>query len=696
MTPEQKYINTVSLEHRKKYAQFFTPEDIATFMCKWVMNGKHITKVLEPAYGLGIFSRIINKSKTTPIDAYEIDSKIFSYAASECPNGVNLCNEDYFKSKWDSKYDAIICNPPYLKFHDYDNVNYISDVNKHLKTRLSGFTNLYSLFLLKSIAQLQDNGRLAYIIPSEFLNADYGVEVKRELLKSNTLKHIIIIDFTKCAFENAITTACIILCEKTDSPTVRFSTLTNINNLNDCLHKYVEYNIKELEIETKWKKYYEKNNSTKYNNLVPFSNFARVSRGIATGANNYFTFNQSKIDYFNIPKECLLPCICKAVDAQKIFFTLNDFNALVNKNKPVYLFNGCINNNNSYVNKYIIYGEQIGIDKRYLTSSRSPWYSIENRSPAPILVSVFNRNGLRFIKNEANVYNLTTFHCVYPKNGINIEVLFAYLITDVAKNIFLSNSRQYGNGLVKFEPNDLNKGMVVDLSILTTEETNFIKKVYHYIKDSQNIKSGITLLNNFFENRYSKGIIELKKLNEELYLLKKDFSLPPITYKKTNRIKQRIKQLNFLDLFNKYSDNNIIDNSSVCEEIQSYKLKQECPQIDFKQNVLISLVTESNKNIYNNHSAKIYRTGKRFPATISLNKLYYFIPYIKKKGIRDIYLIKNARLGIRKEGQMDEDKNDIRLVFEIEFIKQIFDEYKPIELRIWHTFTDTKLIDIIK
>lgn len=45
---------------------------------------------------------------------------------------------------------------------------------------------------------------------------------------------------------------------------------------------------------------------------------------------------------------------------------------------------------------------------------------------------------------------------------------------------------------------------------------------------------------------------------------------------------------------------------------------------------------------------------------------------------------------------MDEDKNDIRLVFEIEFIKQIFDEYKPIELRIWHTFTDTKLIDIIK
>ncbi len=522
MTSEQKYVATVSFEHRKKYAQFFTPESIAMFMCKWVIQGKHKTKALEPAYGLGVFSRILSQLTALPIDAYEIDSKIFSIAASERPNGVTLWNKDYFKSGWESKYDVIVCNPPYLKFHDYDNVTYVPDVNEHLGTKLNGFTNLYTLFLLKSIAQLQEGGRLAYIIPSEFLNSDYGVEVKRALIKSKTLKHIVVVDFTKCAFDDALTTACILLCENAKSDTVRFSTLTDIKKLNECLEEYKEYSIKELDVDIKWKTYYEKGNSIKYHHLVPFSNFARVSRGIATGANDYFTFKQSKIDDFNIPKDCLIPCICKAIDAPKTFFTLNDFERLADRNKTVYLFNGCVNNYHSSINRYIKLGEQMGINKRYLTASRTPWYSIENRPPAPIWVSVFNRKGLRFVRNEANICNLTTFHGVYPKQGIDTDVLFAYLITDVAKEIFLDNSRQYGNGLVKFEPNDLNKGKVADLSLLTVGEIKYIKKVYYYIKNSQNEKIAIALLNNFFENKFNVGVVELGKLNIESDQLKKD------------------------------------------------------------------------------------------------------------------------------------------------------------------------------
>ena len=46
MTLEQKYILSVPLEHRKKYAQFFTPECIAAFMCQWVMEGKHKKSIL--------------------------------------------------------------------------------------------------------------------------------------------------------------------------------------------------------------------------------------------------------------------------------------------------------------------------------------------------------------------------------------------------------------------------------------------------------------------------------------------------------------------------------------------------------------------------------------------------------------------------------------------------------------------------
>ena len=37
---------------------------------------------------------------------------------------------------------------------------------------------------------------------------------------------------------------------------------------------------------------------------------------------------------------------------------------------------------------------------------------------------------------------------------------------------------------------------------------------------------------------------------------------------------------------------------------------------------------------------------------------------------------------------------DLRLVFEIEFVKQLFDDYKLIELPIWHTFKDTTMDEI--
>ena len=264
MTLEQKYNTTTPLAHRKKYAQFFTPKSIAEFMCDWVLQGKRKSQVLEPAYGLGIFSRIISEKMSIPIDAYEIDGRIFTYAAQSRPNGVNLLNEDYFTSSWDARYDAIVCNPPYLKFHDYDNATYIPDVNKHLGTKLSGFTNIYTLFLLKSIAQLEEGGRLAYIIPSEFLNSDYGVEVKRALINSHTLQNIIVIDFTESAFDEAMTTACILLCErKTKSNSVRFSLVNNLESLHASLDKYEEFKIDELNVDIKWKLYYD-NSSLKF------------------------------------------------------------------------------------------------------------------------------------------------------------------------------------------------------------------------------------------------------------------------------------------------------------------------------------------------------------------------------------------------------------------------------------------------
>ena len=116
---------------------------------------------------------------------------------------------------------------------------------------------------------------------------------------------------------------------------------------------------------------------------------------------------------------------------------------------------------------------------------------------------------------------------------------------------------------------------------------------------------------------------------------------------------------------------------------------------DDSKNVLVSLVTNENIDLFNQQAAKLYYTGKKFPSTVKLNKLYYFMPYTKGLGIRDLYIIKVARVGTKHELHKECDENDFRLVFEIEFVKQLFDDYKPIKLKIWNTFTDTNLRSVL-
>ncbi len=149
---------------------------------------------------------------------------------------------------------------------------------------------------------------------------------------------------------------------------------------------------------------------------------------------------------------------------------------------------------------------------------------------------------------------------------------------------------------------------------------------------------------------------------------------------------KRISLLNFSKIKEQYP-NNIVKNSP--DTIQADR------DLDKDRNVLVSLVKNDNIDLFLDGSARIYYTGKRFPSTVALNKLYYFMPYVKRKGIRDLYLIKIARVGSKHEVHPEADENDLRLVFEIEKIGQLFEDYKPIELKIWHAFTDTNLRAIL-
>ncbi|MBO6190500.1 MAG: DNA (cytosine-5-)-methyltransferase [Alloprevotella sp.] len=110
--------------------------------------------------------------------------------------------------------------------------------------------------------------------------------------------------------------------------------------------------------------------------------------------------------------------------------------------------------------------------------------------------------------------------------------------------------------------------------------------------------------------------------------------------------------------------------------------------------LLIGLVKKDNEDYFlDQEPLKLYYTGNvgTFPSTIALNKLYYFMPYIKGKGVRDLYLIKILRMGSKAEIHPEvEDEKAPRLVFELEYLESL-PEYKMINLNFQHTFTDTFL-----
>lgn len=118
-------------------------------------------------------------------------------------------------------------------------------------------------------------------------------------------------------------------------------------------------------------------------------------------------------------------------------------------------------------------------------------------------------------------------------------------------------------------------------------------------------------------------------------------------------------------------------------------------QVNYNKHVLISLVKTNFVNDFINRNARIYYTGKYFPSIVSLKELYYFIPYIKNKGIRDLYYIKAVTTGTKQDYIKNSNDDSQRLIFEIVFVKQLFQDYIPVHLNIWRTFTDTILANIV-
>lgn len=484
------YTEATSIEHRRKFGQFFTGPVVARFMINWLLENKK-SSIMDPAFGLGAFAEeALANPKLESFRGFEIDPHVLSFSKKQFKD-VSLKQADYLLNWKNPEVDAIVCNPPYMKFQNFaDKEEVLQSFVEHLGVKLSGYMNTASAFLLKSISEVSEGSRIAYIMPFEFMNAGYGELVKDHLLKFGEVNAFIKLACEKEAFSEVTTSVGIILFTKKNKPKsdIPFYVVHSLSELTTLKALKPLKTIKRTDLKAadKWAIHFEEGEiifQAEY--LTELKTFGNFSRGIATGANEYFGFSKSKATDHKIPEDNLIPCISKSQQIKSSLFEKNDLNALVKSDATIYLVDLMVDSDAKAVKSYIKSGVEQEIHTRYLTKMRNPWYKLEKRAPAKILFGVFSRGGYKVIRNFTKAINLTCYHGFYP-NTLGekyVDYLFFYFMSDAAGKIMQANMRKYGDGLDKFEPNDLNRSLVPNIQwfdsltgIDTDEEYAFIRK----------------------------------------------------------------------------------------------------------------------------------------------------------------------------------------------------------------------------
>lgn len=532
---QRDYILASDRDYRRAAGQFFTPRWIASGMASWVI-AKNPQSIIDPAFGFGILlDECVRQGYGGKLVGYEIDTEVvkrwrqnFGDASS-----IDLRQLDFLEFG-EASIDAAIVNPPYNRFQNRELPDRVKlDLARMLGQIASGYTNQYALFLYFVISRLSITGRAAFIVPSEFLATGYGVQVKKFLQKSGRLHHLIIFATDSRIFPDAATTACVLLfdsgiCDVLNiwhlagqSDSGRFERICSNNELAAPDARIARKNLDPVQ---NWQGLGR--GSANLDGFVPLGTFGAVKRGIATGANEFFVLSPSKVNELELGSTDLMPCIASANSVVGHVFSEESWSVLKASDRPCYLFDGC--SKPSVASQgYIRAGELQAIHERYLTRMRKPWFRLERRVAAPLLLAVFGRQGFRVVLNRSNSVNLTAFHGFYPKSeyGHLVELIWLYFQTPTALAAYDGQHRAYGDGLNKLEPGDWSKLYAPDWrqwdSLSIEEGLRLAEKVAKYWETGSDelIGSAIAQMENLIAKNRSTMMQVAQRHGEQMSLV---------------------------------------------------------------------------------------------------------------------------------------------------------------------------------
>lgn len=209
-----EYIERMSKKERKKYGQFFTSSETATYMANLfdIPLESSTLRLLDPGAGTGILIcalierlNTINQINRIEITCYENDENVLSLLEenldyiktnSTIELTYEIIDKNYITSQETDynnmiganadpiKYDMVIGNPPYMKLPKD------APEAKAMPNICYGSPNSYFLFIAMSLFNLKDNAEMVYIVPRSWTSGAYFKQFREYLLTNGILSNV--------------------------------------------------------------------------------------------------------------------------------------------------------------------------------------------------------------------------------------------------------------------------------------------------------------------------------------------------------------------------------------------------------------------------------------------------------------------------------------------------------------------------
>ncbi len=474
-----------SLSERNSLGQFATPPQLAASIVRCAVASlpeREAIRFLDPAFGTGSFYSAlmdsVGETRLASCRGVELDWDVIR-AARRLWRGTHLRLRaadftDLPPPKSEQvKANLIVCNPPYVRHHHLlrlEKIRLQAAADNSAGIKLSGLSGLYCYFLAIAHGWLARDGVAAWLIPSEFMDVNYGRAVREYLLDRVTLLRIHRFHPDDVQFGDALVSSAVV-CFRNSAPRDDHCVAFTFGGSLERPEQRLAVDVAELRAQQKWP-------SAARSVVRPprpaalLADLFTIKRGLATGCNEFFVLSAERIAQLKIPQTFLRPIL----PSPRFLATdeiLSDENGAPRIDRQRWLLDCRLSPEEvaercPELSNYFQSGRQRGVHERYLCRHRRPWYTQENRLPAPFLCTYMSReneNGksFRFILNHSRASAANVYLLLYPK--LPLAELLAerptvkrhvwQALSAITSASLTQQGRVYGGGLHKLEPKEL-------------------------------------------------------------------------------------------------------------------------------------------------------------------------------------------------------------------------------------------------